>query len=346
MIFAGPAAAATSVDGAPSPRAFESPYRGTAVSWTNELSVVSLDKSHDFTYNPAYFMSFHLAPRWHAGRFVTLGMDVGLFTELTDSDFADEQGEAFFEDIALGARYDAEVPMAEWVALEAGVFATWIVPASKTSEYFGLLSTIGGGARAALVFPAVLAGLELGYEPALMKHFYEDESALHAGNPFDEAGVPESLKLTSAGYQSLVWSGAANPSWSLLTPLYLQIRFTADLAFRFGYTHTYVRLYDASDSPAGQGGLHDPLGPDPIRDTGHDAHAIYLQAFDYRLSWRLPGALAPFEAWLGALTAGNELGPDGGFRTPFFNRETLIRFGLSLDLARLEAALRRDRAGD
>jgi hypothetical protein len=45
---------------------------------------------------------------------------------------------------------------------------------------------------------------------------------------------------------------------------------------------------------------------------------------------------------LGAVTASNQLGPDGSYRTPFFNRETMITFGLSLDIDATVSALQGD----
>jgi hypothetical protein len=35
---------------------------------------------------------------------------------------------------------------------------------------------------------------------------------------------------------------------------------------------------------------------------------------------------------LGAETSTNQLAPDGQYRTPFFNRETLITFGIAIDI--------------
>ncbi|MBW2276516.1 MAG: hypothetical protein JRF63_03425, partial [Deltaproteobacteria bacterium] len=97
----------------------------------------------------------------------------------------------------------------------------------------------------------------------------------------------------------------------------------------------------ASDDPEDEC-ITDPMGCDPVRDTGHNERGVYSQAFVYSFDYTLPDPVHMVGVSLSAITATNQLAPDGQYRTPFFNRETMIGFGITIDIDTLVTAI----AGD
>jgi hypothetical protein len=317
---------------------FQRPFAGTLVYWNNEFTAISLDKSHDYTWDPVYSMSFGVMPVWAPTPNTSLTTDIQLTTELTDSDYANKKGEVFLNDIPLTFKYKYKYKINDDVSFNTYLKLTAVAPTSKMAQYETLYTALGIGTRVGFTFPKVLAGLSISWDPHFFKYFHESANPKSDKNPLDESAIPETEKNTSVAYQSLAFGDSENPSWAISNGLNLSLAFIDELSFAFGYKHTYVYKYSPSDKGQADDsscvGL--PQGCEGARDTGHNERGIYMQAFTYGLDYT-PWDVITFS--LGATTASNQLGPNGQYRTPFFNRETTINFGISLDIDAMVSGL-------
>jgi len=77
-------------------------FRGSSLSYSNTVSLLSLDQSAEPTYNPYYGMLLTLAPRyWFAPR-AFVSARVSLDRELTQADDTTEKGQTLLSDSNLG----------------------------------------------------------------------------------------------------------------------------------------------------------------------------------------------------------------------------------------------------
>ncbi len=321
---------------------FRRPFAGSSFYWSNEFTAISLDKEHDYTYNPVYSMGFGVAPVWNVSPMFSLSTNIGFNTELTNSDFSNKRGEVFFGDIPIMGSFRYSVDVNDDVKFGTGLSLSVLIPTSKMSRYFTLYTALGVGTKAGFTFSKVLEGLTIAWKPKFTKFFHASENAVKEGNPLDESGIPESEKMTSEQYQSVLYGGSENPSWSISNGLSINLNIVESLSFSFGYTHSYTYKYAATNADDDLGSESDPMGREGsvIRDTGYSERGTYNNMFSYDLSYTLPEPAHMLTLSIGALTASNQLGPDGSYRTPFFNRETLITFGLSLDIDATVTAVR------
>jgi hypothetical protein len=314
---------------------FRRTFAGTAIYWDNSFSAVSLDKSHDYTYNPNYTMGFGFIPMWNVTDSFSLSSNIGFSVELTNSDFSNKRNEVFFSDIPINASYRYKVNINEDVMFSTGLNGGFLLPTSRMSRYATLYTALTIGTGATFIFPKVLQGLSIGWKPSFRKYFHASENPKFEGNPLDDSPIPDTEKATSEQYQALAYSPGENPSWKINNGLSLSLGIWETLSFTFGYTHGYTYKYaatnTASDEPEDDCAFQ-PEGCDPVRDTGHNERGVYSQMFLYSFDYTLPDPVHMVGLSLGAITATNQLAPDGQYRTPFFNRETVISFGVTIDI--------------
>ncbi|MFO8074046.1 MAG: hypothetical protein R6V85_19475 [Polyangia bacterium] len=313
---------------------FRRTFAGTSLSWDNSFTARSLDKSYQYSYNPNYTMGFGLAPVWNISDEVSLSTSIGFDTELTNSDFSNKKRETFFRDIPINLGYTHSFDVNDDVKFRTGLNGGAVLPTSRMSRYTTMYTSLKLGTQATFSFPNVLEGLSLGWRPSFTKYFHESVTPRPDANPLDETPIPDTERATSTRYQALAYDAyAINPTFSVANTLSLNIGLVSTLSFSFAYTHNYIYKYDPSDIGGTEDGFcTDPQGCDDPRDTGHNERGIYSQSFSYMLSYGLPEPVQMLSLNLGAVTASNQLAPSGQYRKPFFNRETVITFGLSLDI--------------
>jgi hypothetical protein len=323
---------------------FRRTFAGTAVYWDNSFTAVSLDKSHDYTWNPNYVMGFGFVPVWNVTSSFSLSSNIGFSVELTNSDFSNKRNEVFFNDIPINANYSYSVDINDDVMFGTGLNGGFVLPTSRMSRYITLYTALTVGTKATFTFPKVLQGLSLGWKPSFTKYFHASENAVADKNPLDESPIPDTEKATSDAYQALAYSPGENPSWRLSNNLFISLGIWETLSFTFGYTHGYTYKYSATNTgiEAEDECITDPMGCDPVRDTGHNERGIYSQSFMYSFDYTLPSPVHMVGLSLGAVTATNQLAPDGQYRTPFFNRETVITFGVTVDIDTMVNAIQGD----
>ncbi|MBW2277184.1 MAG: hypothetical protein JRF63_06810, partial [Deltaproteobacteria bacterium] len=196
-------------------RPFRRTFAGTAFYWDNSFTAVSLDKSHDYAWNPNYVMGFGFVPVWNVTDSVSLSTALGFSVELTNSDFSNERNEVFFNDIPVNASYRYRADINDDVMFSTGLNGGFTLPTSRMSRYVTLYTALKIGTGATFIFPKVMQGLSLGWKPSFTKYFHASENPTKAGNPLDESPIPDTEKATSEHYQALAYSPGKNPSWRL-----------------------------------------------------------------------------------------------------------------------------------
>jgi hypothetical protein len=125
------------------------PWRNSFFSWTHGVTPNSFFRDAQLSYNPLYYWSFNLAPRWYLDPATFFFVSQSLSYELTNSD----GGSPYNHDVVLG---DTLIELRRVAVLEGFIFIPGVrvlIPASKLSQaaqrYFGL----GAGLTAVRVIP-------------------------------------------------------------------------------------------------------------------------------------------------------------------------------------------------
>ena len=138
-----------------------SPFAGSSVVYRNQMSVISVDRSAEQTYDPLYVMSVGLRPRADLGAGIYARGGLTIARELTESNWTTEARETYLSDttlavggtlwtvptaeIDLSAELGARLPTSE--ASQARTLRIAIEPSLRVSRRFGVLSglTVGYG---------------------------------------------------------------------------------------------------------------------------------------------------------------------------------------------------------
>lgn len=272
-----------------------SPFGQSSVVYRNQVSVVSLDRANDLTYDPFYLMSVGLQPRASlgAGFYARAGLSVA--RELTDSNWTTEADETYLSDttLAAGGRLWT-VPVADIdLSGELGArFAT-----SKASLARTLQAAVEPSVRVSRRF-GVLSGLTVGYGFAFGVDFHEATTAQRV-----EPQIFAEARTANTGVRNTKWrmSHTGDVSLALLEPLSVSVS---------------VGLHIHQLHPAMDLGDYEPA-PDREQRELLSASAGLTYA-----PWR---ALA---IGVGAQTFHDQLGSDGTRRDPLLNRFTNLYFDL------------------
>lgn len=99
------AAEAPAEEEAAPPASEPSPFRGSLFSWQQGMTVHTLDPSAQLTYDPTYYWSFFVQPRYYLDRQNFLVLSQGLSVELTDAGYTTTQREPQLSDTVLEWRH-------------------------------------------------------------------------------------------------------------------------------------------------------------------------------------------------------------------------------------------------
>lgn len=125
-----------------------SPFRGSLFSWQQSLSVNTLNPDAQLTYNPTYYWTFFLQPRFYLDRQNFLVLSLGASIEWTDNDFSTIERQFLLTDTTLEYRH-LEV-------IEGFVFIPSVrltAPTSLASIANETILTAGAGLTVVKVFP-------------------------------------------------------------------------------------------------------------------------------------------------------------------------------------------------
>ena len=125
-----------------------SPFRGSLFSWQQSLSVNTLNPDAQLTYNPTYYWTFFLQPRFYLDRQNFLVLSLGASIEFTDNDLSTIERQFLLTDTTLEYRH---LEVIEGIVLIPSVRLT--APTSLASIANETILTAGAGLTVVKVFP-------------------------------------------------------------------------------------------------------------------------------------------------------------------------------------------------
>lgn len=294
----------------------KSPIRGSFINIANAVSINTLDRDEQLTYNPLYTISTTANMRYWLNDQINLRLGVGFSRELTNNDFTTRRDEIVLNDTTLGV----------------GAFL-WKIPVVNvlTIASLDLRFPTGPFSQAQTLRVAVqprvilfkqfsgLAGLNMTFVTGFNDQFFKYTTASADGpgrfcpgaalgcDPTDTGVRNTRMRLVNAfamGLQPTSWVGASG-SVAVL--------------------HDY--LYPAADQ---QSEAFAPLEEQNTRTF----MAYNLEVFFIPMS--------AFQIAIGASTFGAQRAPNGDNRTPFFNLNTNLVAELRINVANAIAPLMKD----
>ncbi|MBI5500350.1 MAG: hypothetical protein HY907_08910 [Deltaproteobacteria bacterium] len=280
------------------------PWRGSQVTYLNEIGVVSFDRSFDLTYNPYWLMTWVFRPRWWFDDVWNVAARLDISREATQADDRTYSGETWVHDLLLsaGASNFYTIPGAG-IDLSADLVLT--VPTSKISQARTLALGIGPGVRIGREFDLGPAGtLSLGYRvrfSAFLHRFTTGEL---------ETPIIPSCSGIDGGCDEFINTGERNTQWRVQHGVSIAWQPLEWLGVSTGFEHIVSWLYDIEADD-----------PRLSNQAEADIDARYSSAFDVELTF-VPWE--PFEIGVGYATLSPQLAPDSTYYNPFYNRYSTV----------------------
>ena len=287
-----------------------SPWRMSSVTFRNEFSALSLDRSHDLTYNPFYEMSLWADLRWWFGKTLYVRGATSVSHELTNSDTSTKRGETLMGDTRLifGASKYYTIPYA---LIDISSNLSFSFPTSKASQADTLVVGVAPGFTLAREFD-VFKGLRLTYGLTAYKYFHRYTTG-ERESPLINVGTGSSRDA-----DSFLSTGVRNGSWRLANMFDASLNVTNWLAFDV----TAILMNDWLYATADKDGR---ISYSPQRETNKRYAMWYVVDADFRI-------MPSLSIGVGTSTYSGQLAPDSTRYAPFFNRNTNFYVELRLDI--------------
>lgn len=301
----------------------KSPFRGSVIAYEHAATALSAFKGAEPRWNPYYAHQLSLRPEFHIkelpvyfrGRF-------NLSQELTLSDSTTYKHEVVWSDVILEAVAPGWVEPNSKIRFGGNLRVT--VPVSKASWAQTLTLGISPSLIVTRPFP-VLKGLVVGYGVRYSGFLNRSTTVVFEG-PRIPCGDPD-----SALCRRLSHTGSRNPVWSLSHGPVVVLSPIEKLSLTATFNHFYTQLHALT--PASVPALTGDVTLDGGNGIDGRFSAVAMLDATYALTDDL--ALAA-----GVLTSSSQLGPDGTYRNPFFNRFTMLYVDVLIDVERLTARFR------
>lgn len=292
------------------------PWAGSAITYRNAVSVLSLQKDAELTYNPYYAMSLSIRPQWWITDVLYTHARFSITRELTDSDVTSQAGETWASDLAIrfGGSNFYTIPV---VGLAFSADVDLIAPTSPVSQARTMQIGLAPGVGVRRDFD-VLSGISIGYGFRASWYSHDSTTAQR-----DLPSIPGCAGL--GGCDEYLNTGLRNTEWRLTHNVFANFGFTDWFALSASLAVVTDTLYDAVQS--------DQVSLVP--QTPQDQR--FLLSTDISMTFTPMKSLG---ITLGANTTNPQLAPDSSFRTPFFNRYTVVYLDLSLNIAGLVSQIR------
>lgn len=284
------------------------PFAGTQVVYGHSASVFTLAPGAEPMYNPTWAHHIDLSPRWNFNDKIFVSALVSVSQELTLSDTTTYKNEFEFADARLTAGWTGWEESVTGIKLAADLRLTF--PASKTSLAQTRVLSIGPGLNVSKKFD-LRGGLKLSYgvRPSYRFHRY---TTLQFDNPVQN--VPgcrsvECFEVASAGKRNAPFDITHGP----------QVAF--ELNDKFSFEATYVMAHRWLYPVSGTTPAETSFRP----DTG----VVHINNFTVAANWQVTPSVG---LSLGADTLGPQLGFDGRYIFPMFNRNTTLYLDASFDV--------------
>ena len=189
------------------------PWRGSAITYENTVSALSLNRGADLTYNPYYAQSFSFRPRYFILDELSVGGRLDLEIELTTSDDTDRARQWIVSDLMLDAAYAPRWMKIPVVGVEVSPSLMLGFPTSIVSRGRSMVMSLGPGFSLKRSFDLLkgrfLKSIGLVYSFRGTKYLNEYTTA-----QLDTSNVC-SPATTNANNPGCLHSGVRNVSWRL-----------------------------------------------------------------------------------------------------------------------------------
>lgn len=325
-------------DDAAAPGEEKLPFRGSIFLWDHSYNMYGLTLPYS---NPTYTWYFSLRPRWYFGDDWYVAARFDAYYELTDSDSTTTNHRFDLGDAVL---YFGRPKIGEIEHFSFGASASLTLPLSIASRANGLIAATGITGNVTREFEHVMEGLtltgSLGYS-----HSFNTGNTLTrddtAASPVSPGG--SALAETSAVFQpdpvrcaiaqqnedgspaeGVCSGGASTTSDSVLLTLGGSLAPIKHMTFDLSYTWWWRHARGLADATVIASGM-----PVTIPD-GSLTHWRNLQVFSIGVGYDIVPWLNASLSWY-ALTT--QLNPNGSFRNPFANPDSMLdlTFTVALD---------------
>lgn len=298
-------------------------WRGSSVSYGQSLGVMSLSRSAQPFYNPVWVHRVGLFPEVHAGDQLTFRGRLFLAQELTLSDVTTHRHEVELSDIWLDSIWSGWQEKVTGIRVNADVRVT--LPTSRVSQAQTRLFTLGPAVNLMRSF-AVRSGLTFIYSARFTWRANRLPTRQNSGPALVTCVDVRSLECLDS-YSS----GVRNATFDLLHGPVVSFspHDKVNLAAVFMMQRAWLPPLSAVP-PELQGSTQlDSRADVPTRD------AIF---FSLSATWQAFRAVGfTFSAW----TFSGQLGEDGRYQFPLFNRNTTFALDAILDFEQLIEATRK-----
>jgi hypothetical protein len=300
-------------------------WRGTSVNYSHNLGVMTLAPAAEPFYNPTWSQRLGLFPEWHFGDLITLRGRFFLSQEFTESDSTRYRNEVELSDVWLDTVWSGFTEKNSRIHLGADLRVT--LPTSKVSQAQTRILTLGPSLNVSRRFD-VLSGLTLIYTGRFT--WRANRFATRQNEGPKSCGDTRALECADF----ILNSGVRNVQFDLLHGPVVSFA-----------PHPKV---DVSASFLMQRGWLPALAAAPAELAGSTELAAGtgvatrdLMIFSLSVSYQ---AFKAVGFSLGAWTFSNQLGEDGRYQFPLFNRNTTLYLDATFDLEGAVSSFRKEKS--
>ncbi len=295
----------------------KNPWRGSSISYEHITSAISLDRSHDLTYNPLYAHSLGLSPQWHFAELFVASLSLSMEQELTRADDTNRAYDVVFSDLMLRFSPEKSLYTEENTGIRLGAGLGLQFPTSKASQAQTLMVGVTPSVNLSKRFD-LLKGFTVRYGATLGLNWHRYTTAQRDAPTIMGCArsSSECAPYMNTGYRNTASSISHGPSLSLVP--------FDDLTLSVSYSLRRAELYDLGDAD-----LSDRNGNKiGLVEFGKDPGARYSQSFRVEAGYKVLDALS---LALGLATSYGDLAPDSSYRFPFLNRYSNLYLSATID---------------
>jgi hypothetical protein len=292
----------------------KSPIRGSFINIGNALSINTIDRDAQLTYNPLYTVTTTANMRYWLNNQINLRLGVGFSREITNNDFTTQRDEIVLNDTTFG------VGAFLWKIPVVDILTIGSLDLRFPTGPFSQAQTMRVSVQPRIIFFkqfSGLAGLNLAFVTGFNDQFFQYQTGSADGPARFCAGAALGCDPTDTGVR--------NARLRLVNALAVGTQPTSWVGTSASVAVLHDYLYPQADEPR--------EAFQPIEDQDTRTFLAYnLEVFF------IPAAA--FQIAFGASTFGAQRAPNGQTRTPFFNLNTNLVAELRINVANAIASFK------
>lgn len=288
----------------------KSPFRGSSISYGHAATALTFAPGAAPYWNPTESHRLGLMPEWHFSDQFFLRSRFFISQELTISDDTTYRHEVELSDLWFDLAYAGYKEKVTGIRLAGDVRVT--LPTSKGSRALTRLFTVAPSINASRTFN-VLSGLTFVYSTRFTLRVNQQPTAQNAGPSISSCDITNCADLFSTGRRNSFFDILHGPT-VVFNP-HEKLSISATFLMQRAWL---PQLTPAPEVFASAEGLQ--IADVNTRDAMAFALGVSWQTFE----------LVGFT--LGAFTFSNQLGLDGQYQFPLFNRNTVVSLDATFDI--------------